>query len=90
MNSFQRIWPMVTSDHRSTALKEDRDGVLPRRLLMNHSAMRPTPQTDLFSLTKEELQAHCRRSLRATLITFALGMALFALFFGLVAACDRL
>ena len=35
------------------------------------------------------LPCHERRSLMA-LVTLALGMAMFALFFGMVAACDRL
>ncbi|HWE37061.1 MAG TPA: hypothetical protein VG406_10880 [Isosphaeraceae bacterium] len=35
-------------------------------------------------------RAHSRRSLRMTLLTLAIGVVAFALFFGLVAACDRL
>ena len=48
--------------------------------------MSSAPRGDRFFLTEEERWANCRRSLRVTLITFAAGMALFALFFGLVAA----
>jgi hypothetical protein len=34
--------------------------------------------------------AHVYRSLKMTLMTLVLGLSLFALFFGLVAACNRL
>ena len=57
------------------------------------STVRPcgsAPSDDRFSFTAEERRAHYRRSLRATLITFAAVVTLFALFFGLVAACGGL
>ncbi len=40
--------------------------------------------------TEAERRAHLRRSLKMTLMTFALGAVMFALFFALVAACERL
>ena len=50
-------------------------------------AARLAPSSDLFPFTAEERRAHSRRSLQATLITFAVVATLFALFFGLIAAC---
>ena len=41
-------------------------------------------------LAEQERWAHFQRSLSMALLTFVLGAALFALFFGLVAACERL
>jgi hypothetical protein len=35
-------------------------------------------------------EAHMRRSLKMTLLTLLIGVAMFAVFFGLVAACDLL
>jgi hypothetical protein len=54
------------------------------------SAARVASSGDLFSFTAEERSAHYRRSLRATLATFAAMATLFALFFGLIAACGGL
>lgn len=54
------------------------------------SAARLATRGDLFSFTEEERRAHFRRSLRATVATFAAVRALFALFFGLIAACGGL
>ena len=54
------------------------------------SAARLAPSGDLFSFTAEDRCAHYRRSLRATLVTFAAVASLFALFFGLVAVCGGL
>ena len=54
------------------------------------SAARLAPSGDLVSFTAEERYAHYRRSLRATLVTFAAVATLFALFFGMIAACGGL
>jgi hypothetical protein len=51
---------------------------------------RPIAPVIAYPGTEAERWAHFRSSLRATLSTFVVALALLALFFGLVAACGRL
>jgi hypothetical protein len=86
---FKTIRPSMIFFHRSPARSEDVEAL--RSWWPKHrSAVRSAASDDRFSFTAEERWAHYRRSLRATLITFAAVVTLFALFFGLVAACGGL
>ncbi len=40
--------------------------------------------------SETERRLHFRRSLQMTLLTLGLGIVVFALFFGLIAACEKL
>ena len=86
---FKAIRPSTIFFHRSPAWSEDVEAPCSWRP-KHRSAVRSAPSDDRFSFTAEERWAHYRRSLRATLITFAAVVTLFALFFGLVAACGGL
>ena len=83
------IRPSTNWFHRSPARSEDVEPLgswRPDRC----SAAGLARSGDLLSFTAEERYAHYRRSLRATLVTFAAVATLFTLFFGLVAACGGL
>jgi hypothetical protein len=80
------IRPSTNWFHRFPARSEDVEALRSWRP-EHYSAARLAPSSDLFSFTEEEHRAHYRRSLRATLVTFAAVVTFFALFFGLVAAC---
>ena len=83
------IWPLTTYFHRSPAGSEDVEALRSWRP-KHRSAVRSAPIDDWLSFTAEDRLAHYRRSLRATLVTFAAVVTLFALFFGLVAVCGGL
>jgi hypothetical protein len=86
---LRTIRPSTNCFHRSPARSEDVETLASWRA-EHCSAARLAPSGDVIAFTAEERYAHYRRSLRATLVTFAAVATLFALFFGLIAACGGL